>query len=62
MSRKKEKKISIQVSKDSRVQEVENLHIIIKSRGLPGHTLGSRGTRRKELFDTLPLLIKTRLF
>jgi hypothetical protein len=62
MSQKKEKQISIQVSKDSRVQEVENFHIIIKSRGLPGHILGSRGTRRKELVNALPLLIKTRLF
>jgi hypothetical protein len=62
MSQKKEKQISIQVSKDSRVQEVENFNIIIKSRGLPGQILGSRGTRRKELFEALPLLIKTRLF
>jgi hypothetical protein len=30
--------------------------------GLPGRILGSRGTRRKKLFDALPLLIMARFF
>jgi hypothetical protein len=52
----------MQVSKDSRIQEVKNFNIIIGSRGLPGRILGSRGTRRKKLFDALPFLVQARFF
>jgi hypothetical protein len=41
---------------------VEKFLFIFNSRGLPGHILGSRGTRRKELLDTLPLPIETKIF
>jgi hypothetical protein len=48
---------------DSRFQSVENFNFRrIGSRGLPGGIFGSRGTQRKKLFDTLPLLIKARFF
>jgi hypothetical protein len=48
---------------DSRVQKVKNFNFRrIGSRGLPSRISGNRGTRRKKLFDTLPLLIKARFF
>jgi hypothetical protein len=34
----------------------------IGSRGLPGRISWSRGTQRKKLIETLPLLIKARFF
>jgi hypothetical protein len=50
------------LAKNLHVQGVEKLFFILQSRGLTGHTLVSGGTRRKELLNTFPFLVETKIF